>query len=774
MHWRELLSPHRPQSAAFTRWLRIAVGTVLTGAIAAFCWQQAQIVHMEYVPANGTFQTFNPQRRLEAGQLPGRDFQAYLGLGPTWVVRLATFATGHTFADVLKAANLAAGAAFLLSMLLLGRLCGLRWPASLAALVALMSLGFAESNAWLAERLYINLPATFYQVYRPANSNLGLRAAAAFLAAGTIFLAAPWMAQATLRRRVLVAGMAAGTGLVWSNDYGVPTFAAICAVWGLMQPAGRHRWMRLGATPAIAGIGLTTAAVLATLLTGFGPLCWFSYNLGVAADQFWYFPGDKICRLADLPFGPMEATALAVLAYLSRRVLRGTSSRGDAPLVQLLASTLAASYLSAAGGAKSLHYTLPMQCVLLYAAPYCAWLVFDLDSLAVWCKRSLVAASGFGLAAWLGYELVQDLPRLNSPTTPSPAATIEVPELGGCLPRDYDGPVAIGREWRARPGLTVFSTYSTGIETIAGVFQPTGHDYIIHALGDRERRRYVQTLVDGRPDYVVTLRDDYPTRPSWWNWEGWARRANWDFYRELFVRYRPVEETIYCTVWEPRPAPIEPSPVEPLVQVTPLADHAIELRIALPTDPALTPGVHYVELEVDARAEWKSGRWLAGALRQYAFVQSDRPFVSGKIDQFGIPMNRGPVRFPIEVEPGGEAKATLHLQPAEVSRLVVRSCSARHIIGRVAIDNAKPARLRPSSLCDANWTNGVWTQHASAAAFFVSDASLLRRIAPGDRLRFARSGERTIQRIDGDQVWLEGPSLDPHGDGYPHAVEVLD
>jgi hypothetical protein len=576
-----------------------------------------------------------------------------------------------------------------------------------------------------------------------------------------------------MRGRVLFTGIAAGTGLVWSNDYGVPTFAAICAVWGIMLPARDNRRLRLGATAGIAGTGLTTAAVLATLFTGFSPLRWFSYNLGVAADQFWYFPGDKICRLADLPFGPMEATALAVLAYLSRRVLRGTSARGDAPLVQLLASTLAASYLSTAGGAKSLHYTLPMQCVLLYAVPYCAWLAFDLDSLAAWCKRSL-AAGGLGLSVWLGYDLVQDLPRLNSPTTPSPAESIEVPELGGCLPRDYDGPLAIGREWRARPGLAVFSTYSTGIEAVAGVFQPTGHDYIIHALGDSERRRYVRTMVDGRPDYVVTLRDNYPTRPSWWNWEGWARRANWDFYRELFIRYRPVEETIYCTVWEPRQTPIAPSPVEPLVQVTPLADHAMELRVSLPTDPALPPGMHFVQVEVDALAEWKSGRWLAGGLRQYAFVQTDRPFVSGKIDQFGIPINRGPIRFPVEVEAGGEAKATLHLQPAEVSRLAVRSCSARHIIARDAIDNAKPARLRPSSLCDGNWTNGVWTQHAGAAAFFVSDASLLRRLAPGDRVRLAHSGERRIERIDGDQVWLEGPLLDPLRDGYPRAVEVLE
>ena len=38
---------------------------------------------------------------------------------------------------------------------------------------------------------------------------------------------------------------------------------------------------------------------------------------------------------------------------------------------------------------------------------------------------------------------------------------------------------------------TLFSTYAGAMETVNGIFQPTGTDYIIHVLGDEQRQRYL-------------------------------------------------------------------------------------------------------------------------------------------------------------------------------------------------------------------------------------------------------------------------------------------
>ena len=88
------------------------------------------------------------------------------------------------------------------------------------------------------------------------------------------------------------------------------------------------------------------------------------------------------------------------------------------------------------------------------------------------------------------------------------------------------------------------------------------------------------------------------------------------------------------------------------------------------------------------------------------------------------------------------------------------------------MDDFLPERLRPSSLSDADWRNGVWIGSADRAGFRVTDARNLSRLAPGLRLHFARSGPRTVRAVERDTVWVDGPPLDPEGDGYPHRIEV--
>lgn len=46
--------------------------------------------YVDFNPINGTFQNFNPVRRLLSGQIPYRDFQDYLGLGHLFAGSAAT------------------------------------------------------------------------------------------------------------------------------------------------------------------------------------------------------------------------------------------------------------------------------------------------------------------------------------------------------------------------------------------------------------------------------------------------------------------------------------------------------------------------------------------------------------------------------------------------------------------------------------------------------------------------------------------------------------
>ena len=93
-------------------------------------------------------------------------------------------------------------------------------------------------------------------------------------------------------------------------------------------------------------------------------------------------------------------------------------------------------------------------------------------------------------------------------------------------------------------GEDFFSTYATAQELMEGKFQPTGTDYIIHALGDKQRQDDLDAFKKGTFKYTATIRDDYT------DWSFWMQRANWFFYRELYQNWHPVYANTYETYWE--------------------------------------------------------------------------------------------------------------------------------------------------------------------------------------------------------------------------------
>ena len=77
-------------------------------------------------------------------------------------------------------------------------------------------------------------------------------------------------------------------------------------------------------------------------------------------------------------------------------------------------------------------------------------------------------------------------------------------------------------------GEEFWSTYASAQEVQQGTFQPSGTDYIIHVMGDRQREEYLNKFKTSDFRYTATIRESYNI------WERWIMRANWFFYRELY------------------------------------------------------------------------------------------------------------------------------------------------------------------------------------------------------------------------------------------------
>jgi hypothetical protein len=141
------------------------------------------------------------------------------------------------------------------------------------------------------------------------------------------------------------------------------------------------------------------------------------------------------------------------------------------------------------------------------------------------------------------------------------------------------------RDANGRPP-TLWSTYAGLLEARNGMFHPSV-DYIIHALGPANRKKYVDDFRRVQPRLVQTV------SPAYTQYEGWIENTSWDFYRELLEQYQVVGDTPWSFFWErsttrfPAPALVWSS------AVTPGADH-----LQLPAVP-MESGSELVLLQVE-------------------------------------------------------------------------------------------------------------------------------------------------------------------------------
>lgn len=746
-----------------------------------------RVVLLDFGPTNGTFQGYNPLRRLHAGQVMFRDFYPYLGIGPTVTSYLVLRLEGNDFRSSVHSQEILAAILHVGTLIMLARLCRLSWFWSVAMAALLVFAGAKYCPT--IEESYLprtdHWAATIHGLFYMSQSAIALRAAAPILlcvyAVVRHQFGNTWEAKWS---HCLADGCAAGLSLLWSNDYGLPTFAGFMTLFGLLAPG--LTWSdRVKRSLRMAIVALITAGIVLTIATAGRPWGWFQYNAGVAADQFWYYEGRKVLRLSEIPRPAWVCLGLASAGLLAFDLWRRPGALGTRCLLFMLMVQLGAGYLSSIGGHIENHYFWAFQRTLTFVAPYAILRMFPAVTRTLPTLRSAIAGviASLGrnprtvwggaivqasLAFWIGREASFHY-RQHLRLDRVPAHHIEVPEMGGYLGEPWSKLVQTAREIREAPlgegeQCKLFSTYATGFETIAGEFQPTGHDYIIHALGPRERQKYLDAFRELRPRHVITLRRDL------WPWERWAQSMHWDFYRELYRNYDPVDRCLFHQVWTRRSSSRDFADVPVIVHTRRLSTSEIILAVDLPADRALNAGLHYVEIELEADGQWLPHRGIAW--RQRLSVVDPTKLKHSFTERFAVPLGRV-WRFPVLVRPGQTTRLVLELAPQEASELQLKRLSARYVLPGSVVDDFPLTRLRAACVDSQPWQHGIQTTANGFSIVCVSDPSDLKHLRVGQRLRFARSGIRDVTKIDFNHIYLSGPPLDPDQDGYPAIIEVV-
>lgn len=497
-----------------------------------------------YEIMNGDFQNYNPVRHLLAGQVPYRDFTVYLGAGELYSVGGLLLVLGNSFGRSMFATNFCTWFYFELLVLAVCLVVIGTARAARAAALALCSVFFAYvqgANLPFAGQVNILLS------YAAANGNSArmMRSAALTLAVLVILLGLHFWQQDTSRRLLAPAVLvpfAAGFFVPWSNDMGGAAYISIALGYGLYL-------IRLYRS-SIGKIVVQTLRYIVTSVVGLGvsvlliswghPLAWLRQTRGTSAYQTWYYGNtlsDRVCSVADLHwpgaavFCLAAALAFAIGIFVCRSKRSAVLAAGGFALTlgmvlwNLLYGMVSASNNGPTGGAAALAAVLAPACIIKAVLLVCQKVSFPQVAARIvpaGCAVLGAAVLAVGMAGQVqtrigGHE-----------------GYTFVPELGGWI-GDQAEKLATEKELTA--GKRLFGTYSSALEAMTGQLQPTGTDYIIHALGDRQRLAYLQTFQQGNFDIVVT------PSPKVAPPERWSRNANWWFYRELYRYWQPVANT---------------------------------------------------------------------------------------------------------------------------------------------------------------------------------------------------------------------------------------
>lgn len=742
-------------------------------------------INLDFKPYNGAFQTFNPLRRIYEGEIPGRDFNPYLGLGTTYVNAFITYIFGGDFAASQFSTHFISLILHLITLVTLFFLSGVTIKKSIVA----------SSFIILAISFDLKRLAPFWELAGPGNSNLSIRSALPFLTSLAIFLVFRFCRR-NPKLFYSIVGCIIGIQPLWSNDYGLPSCLTLTVII-IIDFVKKERAKKLFKATLLFVSAFIAFFLAASILTVGHPLDWVRDNFsGVAADQFWYYVWyngkNKIFSLTDIFSHPFLYIYSGLIILLTMYTLFKSYTIKLLLLLYVSITVFGAGILSSVGGAISVHYYLASILVSFFIFSLLIYLFisnFISGEKKLRLKKILENKINKYYTKQIKHCLLIILIIFYTTSLVTNSSTYQlfslnsknnlffIKELGGWLPNRWNHAIEIAKDINGElknelPTQRVLSTYSSAMDVVAGAFNPTGIDYLIHALGDHTRTHYLEQFKNSKPKYITTLREDFT------KWETWLRRTNWWFYREFVYNYQPVEATFYNIVWKRLEQPKSTNHSQAICRVIQESDNKVKINIT--TENKDDDKVYYIDIALKYHLKVEhsgipiiGGRGLVNATEQETALT--RSIAKDSNRSYGMPPSHKNWHIPIEHRLGTVSVLEITGYPKERSKLIVEACQARLF---APVDSFAVTRsLTPASGSNADWKNGISiiseeNPNFSHTGFIISDQEALPEIYPGMDVEFSKSGRRQIIEIKDNRIWVTGPSLDPLDDGYPNPIIV--
>lgn len=600
---------------------------------------------------DGAYQTASALYRLSEGQLPGRDFQPYLGVAVSYLLLPAYWMAGKTIAASQFSAFIMTAIVGIFAIAIVWKFVFRSrsfWTAILAGGV-IYSLTIA-----IAQALEVKLPMEIAFAFEPGNSLRPLRAAAPYFTIAIFYVVSTRFTIIWLK--VILYALLTGAVLLWSNDFAIPTaFMLGLLIFFHAIHAGYFTWQRAIVYFLFSVVVWLLLLMLSTAGHGFS---FISYNfLDVAKDQWWFFgpyeAETRIFSIRDLYklFGlKLIYSSLFLILIIFRAIwLRQLEGLLLAWLgcVLFLGGTLA----SVGGHIGGYHSAFIFWAMITAIILLLNWVWVNILLRIALLHNNLMCivvrtfCLGFLASAVLWQKnYFENAKHLYEADT----SLIYVSQLGGYLPDEFRDYIDFALK---QDNTQVVEEY-WGILSAAGRhFSNWPVDSVIHALG-RTRNLAIQKMDNA--DIITTTR--YRLSPIW---QPWNLSQNYWFYDKLFREWDIVGQFPTNLIWrklsKPREFIVVPCEVDPVARV-------IRLNV-------LRSGFYRVELDYD----------LATENRRLLMLQNNISFAPDAKGYVSVEPTGRTVIFPVYIPSPNENELHAKVVNGRLEELSVRSCKASAI-----------------------------------------------------------------------------------------------
>lgn len=577
----------------------LIVGQVVLMILVCFVHAVNAGRYADFHPINGTFQNYNPVRRLLSGQIPYRDFTDYLGMGHLYTGSVFTLLLGGSYDASLIAFSFITFGAMGLICLVLGRAVLGRWQAVLAITNMFLLMLLVQPT------FYTNGFAWCWAILNALNHPLAVGNSARFVRGLVLPLSVIlyWLGGRLLEKALAkwpklaphkglialgLSGALGGFAFLWSNDFGICSWLSLAVITFLVAWRRSGKFLRAVLGGVIYAVSSAAAvAVLAEILT-LGHLGgWVRSTFGTGGFQGWYYNTNEKSYYffhIDLVF-PVVLQGFVCLVYLILLLVKKATpqavARYGVPLFLNMAGFVTTNAYKLISSGSSRQVALACMAVCLF---YEGCLLLAKITAQIRNRSGLLQVSAAVLcAAWLVSTGMSEF----TGWMKSRSEGTYIPAMGGVV-TDHAKDLAAASEFLQ--GESFFSTYASAQEVVEGKFQPSGTDYIIHALGDSAREDYLAAFDEGDFTYAATICEEFS------GWSTWEIRADWYFHRKLYRDWHPVFANSYELYWARGNTNAQ---VElPQVEIVDVSSHTKKLVIQ--TDPSVN-GIAdvYLDYEVE-------------------------------------------------------------------------------------------------------------------------------------------------------------------------------